>query len=453
MAIITTTQLSKISNYRLDAQYYDPIQLKNDNNLKKCQNKALLHLANVNGGKRLPKGEPFSENGFPYLRVVDIQNSFIDDSKAAFISERVWKVISKYDIKLDDVLVTIVGNTVGLTGLLNKDLGIANFTENCARIRNSKIDPYYILAFLISKFGQNQVEREKVGTSQPKLSLDRLRRFRIFIPEEIELEHIANLVKKSSSNRLQSQTLYKQATNLLEQELGLDKISYEKPKSCRSTNSNVIISKRADAEFYNPELKNYYDYFQNVIGKELAPITQYARVIKYGNPDYAETGIPIITQKHLSDITPEGYTGFPIASISWVAKYPSAVLRENDLLFYSVGAYLGKTNIWFNKDKAVHASFITMLRCENYYDAGYLMVLLNSKYGILQSKVFQSGSSQPYIYPKDIRQFLIPNIDIDLRIKLFNLMKESYEAKKQSQQLLADAKARVEQLIEEAANN
>ena len=281
MAIITTTQLSKISNYRLDAQYYDPIQLKYDDNLRKSQNKALLHLANVNGGKRLPKGEPFSENGFPYIRVVDIQNSFIDDNKAAFISERVWKAISKYDIKLDDVLVTIVGNTVGLTGLLNKDLGIANFTENCARIRNSKIDPYYILAFLISKFGQNQVEREKVGTSQPKLSLDRLRRFRIFIPEALEIEHIANLVKKSSYNRLQSQTLYKQATDLLVQELGLDKISFEKPKSYSASFSEVATTRRMNAEYFSPLIK---DILNQPFLKNSKPLTQLFQIVSEQTP-------------------------------------------------------------------------------------------------------------------------------------------------------------------------
>jgi type I restriction enzyme, S subunit len=78
------------------------------------------------------------------------------------------------------------------------------------------------------------------------------------------------------------------------------------------------------------------------------------------------------------------------------------------------------------------------------------MVLLNSKFGILQSKVFQSGSSQPYIYPKDIRQFLVPEVNENLKKELYELIRSSYDAKIESQRLLEQAKTRVEELIEQS---
>jgi type I restriction enzyme S subunit len=99
----------------------------------------------------------------------------------------------------------------------------------------------------------------------------------------------------------------------------------------------------------------------------------------------------------------------------------------------------------------VPASFITLLRCHNESDAGFLNMLLNSKYGILQSKCFQSGTSQQYIYPKDIRKFIIPFIDDGLKTKLNQLVLRSFEKGLEAKSLLAQAKARVEQLIEEAA--
>ena len=61
MAEWTTISLSKISTYRLDAEYYKAEQLYNDTILKKCNTEKLFCLANVNGGKRLPKGESFSK--------------------------------------------------------------------------------------------------------------------------------------------------------------------------------------------------------------------------------------------------------------------------------------------------------------------------------------------------------------------------------------------------------
>ena len=78
-------------------------------------------------------------------------------------------------------------------------------------------------------------------------------------------------------------------------------------------------------------------------------------------------------------------------------------------------------------------------------------MVLNSRYGILQSKCFQSGTSQQYIYPKDIRKFLIPEVNEKLRKTLNELVSQSYEKGIESKRLLDQAKTRVEQLIEEAA--
>ena len=90
MAVITNTYLSDISSYRLDAEYYNPSQLSLHNQLLKSDNKSLISIAKVNGGKRLPKGEGFIEEGFPYVRVVDINNGFVSDEKVAYPSNNCW---------------------------------------------------------------------------------------------------------------------------------------------------------------------------------------------------------------------------------------------------------------------------------------------------------------------------------------------------------------------------
>lgn len=59
----------------------------------------------------------------------------------------------------------------------------------------------------------------------------------------------------------------------------------------------------------------------------------------------------------------------------------------------------------------------------------------------------------PYIYPKDIRRFLIPSILQALRVKIHNLLIQSHEKDKESKRLLEQAKTRVEQLIEEAVQS
>ena len=226
------------------------------------------------------------------------------------------------------------------------------------------------------------------------------------------------------------------------------KLRFKKPVGYMAQFSEMASSRRSDAEFFNPALR----YFQREIAKKhsLASITEFVSILKFSNPPYGSDGVPIITQKHLGKISPDKYGNDLVAQDSWITTNPLAVLRKNDLLYYSVGAYLGKTNLWQSDDRAVHASFITILRCHDQAHAGFLQILLNSTYGILQSKCFQSGTSQPYIYPKDIRRFLVPDVPVSLRQKIHNLVLESYEKAEESKRLPNQAKSRVEQLIEEA---
>jgi type I restriction enzyme S subunit len=452
MAIITKTLLSNISNYRLDAQYYDPSQLLLEKQLLFSGYKTLFHLADVNGGKRLPKGEGFVESGFPYVRVVDIQNGFIDNSKVVSISEEIWRVISNYNLKLDDVLVTIVGNTVGLSGILSYDLGIANFTENCARIRNAKIDPYYILAFLISKYGQNQVDREKVGTSQPKLSLDRLRRFKIFCPKEIELKDISNMVKLSAESISLSQFHYKKAISILEYELGLDKVTFEKKKSYAASFSEVATTRRMNAEYFSPLVKKILCQSFLINSK---PIGSLFQIIRGNSPkQYFDNGFPVIKTKNIRvpEIDRERVSDFVQTTKDLTT------IQENDLLLASMGVgSLGRMSYILSLDEdTVVDGTIRVFRRKSSTPINYeipTLLFLSTKVG--QELIYRGivGSTGIISLPDDyLSKIPIPHFPEDLCLELTRLVKESMMAKRESKRLLEEAKTRVEQLIEEAAN-
>jgi restriction endonuclease S subunit len=455
MAVWSTIRFTDLSGInRIDGEYFDEKYLELERNLNKQKLLPITSLVNVSDGNHMSISKYFTNevDSVPYYRGQDINDFFLENAEPYRIKneafEKGWMKRSYF--LPGDVLLSIVG-TVGSLSIVPETITKSTGSCKIAILRpKADVDPNFISAFLLSKYGQYQIKRNVRGAVQTGLILKDMVHIKVPIIERDDMNNIASKIKEATKLNHKSKSLYTEATQLLEQELGFDKISFEKPRSYTARFSEVIDGKRADGEFYNPELKNYYQHFADKMKMELKPLTQFTKVIKFSNPDYASEGVPIITQKHLTNISPEGYIGFPIASQEWVSKNPTAVLRENDLLFYSVGAYLGKTNIWFSEDKAVHASFITMLRSENKYDAGYLMVLLNSKFGILQSKVFQSGSSQPYIYPKDIRQFLVPEVDNKLKTRLYELIRESYDAKIESQRLLEQAKSRVEELIEQS---
>lgn len=449
MAVISEIPISKISSLRIDAEYYKPELLKLSSNLKLNHCSKLHQIANVNGGKRLPKGEAFSVSGIPYIRVVDIGNGFIADDNVAYICERIWEQIKRYDIREKDILVTIVGNTVGLTGILDFDLGVANFTENCARIRDSKIPEGFLLAFLISKYGQFQVLREKVGTSQPKLSLERLRKFIIPIFGNSILQEVDCLVKKSSDQQKLSKSLYIQAQELLEKELGLDKLVLEKPKSYETSFSEVVNGGRVDGEFFHAK---YTPILNSIINYKVgfSPLKSLVNIIQ---PNFKALNHKdeIFEYLEIGDVSilDGSYTTNLIDAIKLPAN-AKIKLSGGEVLVSQVRPTRGAIAIIddeLEKNTITSGAFFVFKMKEDIFREIiwlYLRIIKN---------VFEKycgGTSYPTIDGHYLANFPVPLFQNELSLKIKGLVIQSKQAKKESELLLAQAKKQVEDLIEGA---
>lgn len=124
-------------------------------------------LADVKGGKRLPKGANLMSipNSHPYIRVRDL-NDVVFASLSAnyeYVDDETQKAISRYITTTDDVLISIVG-TIGLTAIVDKSLNMANLTENCVKVTNLHgISPEYLLLYLRSQHGSEEIKKGTVG--------------------------------------------------------------------------------------------------------------------------------------------------------------------------------------------------------------------------------------------------------------------------------------------------
>ncbi|MFD2530967.1 restriction endonuclease subunit S [Gracilimonas halophila] len=139
----------------------------------------------VKGGKRLPKGHELAnhDTGIYYVRVDDLDwTGKFNIENIQFINEETRKIIKKYIADKDDLLITIVGATVGKCGIVPEELSGHNITENFAKlvIRNKKLyDPKYILYCLQSSLVQLQILEFTGRASQGKLALFRIKKIRI----------------------------------------------------------------------------------------------------------------------------------------------------------------------------------------------------------------------------------------------------------------------------------
>ena len=144
-------------------------------------------IAEVKGGKRLPKGENFSQvkTKYPYIRVTDFQNGTVDISDLRYVSEEQFDYLSRYIISKSDVYISIAG-TIGLVGKVPDELDGQLLTENAAKITNldsSKVQQDFLVYILQSDYCADQIKRSTQAVGVPKLGLEKISQIKVPLPE------------------------------------------------------------------------------------------------------------------------------------------------------------------------------------------------------------------------------------------------------------------------------
>ena len=173
-------------------------------------------VAEVKGGKRLPKGEELvSENtGYPYIRAGQLKKGTVITGQEGrnaqlFITEAVRKVISRYTINAGDAYITIVGASIGDAGIVPESHHGANLTENAAKITKFKVDlePSYLSIWLRSEYLQDIIRLETKSAAQGKLALSRIKTLPFPLPPIEEQTEIVRRVDQlfAHADRIEQQ--------------------------------------------------------------------------------------------------------------------------------------------------------------------------------------------------------------------------------------------------------
>lgn len=168
----------------------------------------LKDIAIVKGGKRLPKTDKLVsyKTDHPYIRIKDMYQSYPlelnDDFE--YITDETYKKIKRYIVNQGDVIVAVVGNTIGLVSLIGPNLDGANLTENCNKLVGlHDYDNRFLYYFLISNEGQDEIKKGIVGSSQPKLPIYNIEKIEIpDIPleQQVKIVEVLESIDKKISN-------------------------------------------------------------------------------------------------------------------------------------------------------------------------------------------------------------------------------------------------------------
>ena len=146
----------------------------------------IAEICTIRSGKRLPKGSDFANEvtQYPYIRARDIKAGRIGGEDLAYLTEEVHKKISRYIVNTNDVVITIVGASVGDVALVTEQFDGFNLTENAVRLTEFKdyVNPVYVSYVLNSKSYWELMQQIAGGSAQPKLGIYKIESIPLELP-------------------------------------------------------------------------------------------------------------------------------------------------------------------------------------------------------------------------------------------------------------------------------
>lgn len=381
----------------------------------------LTNIFEVKGGKRIPKGDTFSEVGnHVYIRVADMENMTINTKNLKYIDEEVFDKIKNYIITDKDLYITVAG-TIGQVGSVPKELNGMNLTENANRLIPKNVNKEYYKYILNGKFMQNSIKESTTKAAQPKLAIKRINDLIVPVPplEEQEkivkkIEGLFKLIDKKEKNDKEKEKL----KTLLKEKILDSAIHGELVE-------NDLLLLPVDVE----EIKEAgpFEIPNNWMWSNFEYITTKISDGAHSTPKYVDNGIPFLSVKDISD----GNISFE--NCKYISEEQHKVLysrcdpKYGDLLITKVGTtgvpVVVDTNIEFSLFVSV-----AMLRFdENKIYNKYIKYATLSK--LIQSQIDENtrGAANKNWVIKDIKKTIIPIPPLEQQKKIVEKIEKYFE--------------------------
>jgi len=457
MAVVSVVNISELGDtMRTDAEYYQPRYLRSERIVLKTKScKLWKQIAGqfITG----PFGSEFiveryvEESPYRYVRGRDVKDFFLLNDENVYIPEKDFSRLRKYALQIGDILVSVVG-TLGNAAVVDENTLPAIFSCKSTVFRSLSLNPFYLIAYLNSKYGRSFLKRKVRGAVQTGLNIDDLKSTPIFIPSKSEEEKIAEVVKEAKKSFDLSKSLYWQAEKLLLEELGLKDFKSKYELSYVAYLLKAVGAHRVDAEYYQPA---YEEVIKRILNYQNghAKLLSYAESIK---PNFDPTKYPDkrFSYVELADIDASIGVIHGASEIKGEEAPSRArrILRKDDVIVSSVEGSLEKVAL-VSKE---HEGFLASTGFFQFRPRRILpeLLLVLSKSSVLQMQLKKecAGTILTAVPKESLKRILVPIIPSKIQQKIALLVQQSHEARKKAKDLLEEAKIKVEKVIEASAS-
>ncbi len=395
----------------------------------------------------------FDKKGIPFLRVNEIQNGMLEvTDNTAFLPNDIVNEYSS-NIKIaypGDIIIAKGGNSLGKVCIITaqyeyysvcRDLIILS-TNNLKYINN-----YLLWLYLHSDYGQKMILRTASQTGQPHITINSIGKLKIPILPEINNVIASQFQDHIKLNQLSKQ-LYKEAENILLQELNLLDFKPEHKLTFEATKSDIENAERFDSEYFQPK-------YEEIIKK----IEEYE-----GGWDYVENLLSFNSNNFFPDSNTEYYY-VPLSKVTnageileiekeYGKNLPTRARRKvktGEVILSSIegsietSALIGAENNDYIVSNGFYVFSSKKINSES------LFVLFKSSIMLELLRKISKGAILGGYDLSSFKTLKIPLIKPEVQEQIADKVRESHRLRKESKQLLEDAKLMVEQEIEKNA--
>lgn len=446
MAVFSKIQKSQLEGAkRLDAEYYQPEYLDVEKKLNSLETKTIEEISKSVvsfGAYSLTSYIEWQESGVLYVNVGDIHDGYIDTNDIKHISPEVDEILKKSRVTNGQVLLTMAG-TIGNAAVAHDLKHHMNANQAIAKITPTGVSPYYLAAFLNSKYGLLQTRREIVSSVQANIFLGPIKKFKVPLFEKKSTTEIENKYRDFLATLENSQSLYSQAEKVLLEELGLTDFEANRELWNIANLSEIKVAGRMDAEYFQPK----YEKLLKKLNNKTSRLGEIAHKTK------KRPNVDLSNEYHYSEISDVNTGSAEIISNTVIGRELPAnantQVKGGELVVSKVRPTRGAVAIipeTWKKNHIVSGAF-TVFRVDSPMRE-YLLVVLRSLIGKLQMEKPTTGTSYPTITDTDVENILIPILSEKTQQKIAELVRQSHTARAEAKRLLESAKLKVEELIE-----
>nr|MBP3724786.1 restriction endonuclease subunit S [Campylobacter sp.] len=438
---------------RIDSEFFKKGYLNFKNLLINIQSEYLKNIAKFN--KRYSQLTYDENSNIKVINSQYIRNEFIDYENA---KTGYGKIVPREAVLVNSTGVGTLGRVN--INLLNFDFSLDNHINVIVVDKRIDILPCFLMVFLQTKFGQFQIEKYHSGSSgQIEIYPKDFDNFLIpLFPLEFQ-QQIEQMVRESHECLEQSKGLYREAEVLLYRELGLDP---ENPLASIETHSgslNISVrplsqslnaTGRLDSEYYQQK----YDEIEKVIKNYRGGYLKLKDLVVNRSGGYAFSSDSYLEKGNLALIRINNIknANLDLQNVVYLednAEYlsPKDKVHKNDILI-SMSGSIGLCCVVRDKINAMVNQRILKISVSN-FEENVLCLIINSICCKLQLHRIGTGGVQTNISSDDILNILIPKIAQQTQTQIAEKIKQSFTLRKQANELLQQAKSKVEIAIEQ----